>query len=135
MTLSRIVLQMARNPGTAFAEGDDRRGYVIVAPLDADDRLDSHAFAEARDRCRVRHFADGEAPKEGRLSRRGQNWFIHYDADAGADGAAEGTVEGDGGDEAGFHLGDHRFRPGDYVTFRDTHDQAWTYRVADVKPA
>lgn len=120
MTLSRIVLQMARNPGTAFAEGDDRRGYVIVAPLDAEGRLDGQAFPAAHAKCQVRHFADGEAPKTGTLSRRGDNWFIHY----------EGA-----GDEAGVHLGEHSFRIGDYVTFRDADDHAWTYRVADVKQA
>lgn len=118
--LSRIVLQMARNPGTEFAEGDDRRGYVIVAPLDAEGRLDGEAFAAAHDQCVVRHFADGEAPRTGRLSRRGANWFIGY---------------GEGGEDDGYHLGEHRFQVGEYVTFRDPDDQAWTYRVAEVKRA
>jgi hypothetical protein len=119
MTLSRIVLQMARNPGTPFGEGDDRRGYVIVAPLDADGRLDGEAFPAVHGKCQVRHFADGEPARTGTLSRRGENWFVHYPD----------------GDEQGVHLGDHSFRIGDYVTFRDTEDHAWTYRVADVKRA
>ncbi|MGA0604084.1 hypothetical protein ACO2Q3_25490 [Caulobacter sp. KR2-114] len=123
MSLSRIVLQMARNPGTEFAEGDDRRGYVIVAPLDADGRLDGEAFSHEHARCVVRHFADGEPATTGHLARRGENWFIDYDP----------TNEQP--DERGFHLGDHHFRIGEYVTFRDAHDHAWTYRVADVKRA
>ena len=33
MALSRIVMRLARNPGTEFADGDDHRGYSLVAPL------------------------------------------------------------------------------------------------------
>ena len=36
MTLSRIVMRLARNPGTEFAGGDDHRGYTLTAPLTAD---------------------------------------------------------------------------------------------------
>ena len=32
MPLSRIVMRLARNPGTEFAGGDDHRGYTLVAP-------------------------------------------------------------------------------------------------------
>ena len=32
MTLSRIVMRLARNPGTEFAGGDDHRGYSLIAP-------------------------------------------------------------------------------------------------------
>ena len=38
MGLQRIVMRMARNPGTEFAGGDDHRGYALTAPLNADDR-------------------------------------------------------------------------------------------------
>lgn len=123
MTLSRIMLQMARNPGTEFADGDDRRGYMIVAPLDANGRLDGNVFSREPDKCVVRHFADGEPATTGRLRRRGENWFIDYDA------------SNERPDEYGVHLGDHQFRIGDYVTLRDGEDHAWTYRVADVRPA
>ena len=33
MELSRIVMRLARNPGTEFAGGDDHRGYALTAPL------------------------------------------------------------------------------------------------------
>ena len=33
MSLSRIVMRLARNPGTEFAGGDDHRGYALTAPL------------------------------------------------------------------------------------------------------
>ena len=35
VALSRIVMRLARNPGTEFADGDDHRGYSLVAPLKA----------------------------------------------------------------------------------------------------
>ena len=37
MSLSRIVMRLARNPGTEFAGGDDHRGYALTAPLTAGD--------------------------------------------------------------------------------------------------
>jgi hypothetical protein len=56
MTLSRITLRLARNPGTEFAGGDDRRGYVIVAPLDSKGFLDEAAWKAGKESCTVRHF-------------------------------------------------------------------------------
>jgi len=52
--LSRIVMRLARNPGTEFADGDDHRGYTLVAPLTADGHLDAAAYAKARGACTVR---------------------------------------------------------------------------------
>jgi len=40
MALSRIVMRLARNPGTEFADGDDHRGYTLTAPLTADGMFD-----------------------------------------------------------------------------------------------
>ena len=45
MTLSRIVMRLARNPGTEFAGGDDHRGYALTAPLTDDGHLDDAAYA------------------------------------------------------------------------------------------
>ena len=45
MTLSRIVMRLARNPGTEFAGGDDHRGYALTAPLTPDGLLDADAYA------------------------------------------------------------------------------------------
>ena len=39
VALSRIVMRLARNPGTEFADGDDHRGYSLVAPLTSDGKL------------------------------------------------------------------------------------------------
>jgi hypothetical protein len=123
MGLSRIVMRLARNPGTEFANGDDHRGYTLVAPLTADHRLDPDAYAAARARCQVRRFAPDEDPTIGALARRGGQWFFDY---------------GDGGDlgaEPVYRLGDHRFAVGDYVTVTDEDGRPLTYKVTDVEPA
>ena len=46
MPLYQIVLRLARNPG--FPEGDDKQGYVLVAPLDSRDQLEPDAWRENR---------------------------------------------------------------------------------------
>ena len=51
MSLSRIVMRLARNPGTEFADGDDHRGYTLTAPLTDDGLLDEGGFRQSRDAC------------------------------------------------------------------------------------
>ena len=48
MPLKRIVLRLARNPG--IPDGDDRQGYVLVAPLNADGKIDLEAWREHREK-------------------------------------------------------------------------------------
>lgn len=122
MALSRIVMRLARNPGTEFAGGDDRRGYSLVAPLSGDGRLDATAYAKSRDACVVRRFAPDEDPADGRLMHRRSHWYFDYE---------EGdTAE----DEPVYRLGDHRFAVGEYVTVTDEDGRPLTYKVVDVAP-
>jgi hypothetical protein len=123
MALSRIVMRLARNPGTEFAGGDDHRGYSLVAPLTEDGKLDEAAYGEARDQCAVRRFAPDEDPVDGRLARRGQRWFFDYDEDDIAD------------DEPVYRLGEHRFAVGEYVTVTDEDGRPLTYKIVEVQPA
>lgn len=123
MTLSRIVMRLARNPGTEFAGGDDHRGYALTAPLTADGHLDEATYAKAKAECVVRRFTPDEDPVEGRLTRRGQNWFFDYDANDSAD------------DEPVHKLGQHRFAVGEYVTVNDEDGRPLTYKVVEVQPA
>ena len=48
MSLSRVVMRLARNPGTEFADGDDHRGYMLCVPLTPDGKLDEAAFKKNR---------------------------------------------------------------------------------------
>lgn len=123
MSLFRIVMRLARNPGTEFAGGDDHRGYALTAPLTAEGMLDAAAYAKARDACTVRRFAPDEDPIDGRLARKGQRWFFDYDANGAAD------------DEPVHRLGQHRFAVGEYVTVTDDDGRPLTYKVVEVQAA
>ena len=123
MGLSRIVMRMARNPGTEFAGGDDHRGYALTAPLTADGHIDEAEYAKAKMQCHVRRFAPDEDPSEGRLARRRDNWYFDYDDEDTAD------------DEAIHRLGQHRFAVGEYVAVADEDGRLLTYKVVEVQPA
>ena len=122
MTLSRIVMRLARNPGTEFADGDDHRGYSLVAPLGADGKLDVGAFQAHRAECSVRRFAPDEEAVTGVLKRRGQTWYFDYDATESTD------------DEPVHRLGEHRFAVGDYVSVADEDGRLLAYKVTEVSP-
>ncbi len=120
MTLYRITLQMARNPGHPVGEVD--QGYFIVAPLTDDRHLDLETWREVRDQCHVRRFhPDPDEAADGRLTHRGAHWRFHYDDE-----------DLEGPDEEGYRLGDHVFEEGEYVTIHHHEDGALTYQVTDV---
>jgi hypothetical protein len=123
MSLSRIVMRLARNPGTEFAGGDDHRGYSLTAPLTADGHLDEAAYAKARAQCQVRRFTPDEDAVDGRLARRGKHWFFDYDNTESTD------------DEPVHRLGEHRFAVGEYVTVTDEDGRPLTYKVVEVQRA
>ncbi len=120
--LSRIVMRLARNPGTEFAEGDDHRGYSLVAPLTPDGHLDAQAYARVKDACVVRRFAPDEDPADGKLARAGQRWFFDY---------GDEIVD----EEPVYRLGQHRFAVGEYVSITDEEGRLLTYKVTEVTPA
>jgi hypothetical protein len=120
--LARIVMRLARNPGTEFADGDDHRGYTLTAPLGDDGHIDETAFRSARERCTVRRFAPDEEPQEGRLARRGERWFFDYD------------VTTDSDNEPLYRLGQHKFAVGEYVSVTDEEGRLLTYKVTEIQP-
>src|ERR1700754_4841090 len=107
MTLSRIVMRLARNPGTEFAGGDDHRGYALTAPLTRDGKLDEQAYGRVKGDCHVRRFSPDEDPVDGKLMQRGERWCFDYDQEVPSD------------DEPIYRLGEHRFAVGEYVTVTD----------------
>ena len=121
MVLNRITLRLARNPG--MPEGDDRQGYVITAPLDSDGHIDLEAWRAHRAACTVIRFhPDPDERADGLLTHRGNQWRFHYDEDE------------EGPDEPGYRLGEHAFRPGEYVTIAQHGEDALTYIVTEVMP-
>jgi hypothetical protein len=115
-----IRLQRAREAG--HPDGDCDIGYVLIAPLTRDGRLDPALVREYGEHCTVSRFRPGADVVRGRLRRRrGGSWAFHYDfSDSSED------------EDAGYRLGDHRFVPGEYVTIAED-DAAHTYRVVGVE--
>jgi hypothetical protein len=121
MTLQRITLQLARNPGAP--SGDPEQGYMIIAPLGPEGQLDEIAWRAHRKACRVYRFhPDPAETADGWLTHRGQKWAFHYDE------------EEEGDDEAVFRLGTHTLKEGEYVTIDHAGEGAKTYKVTDVTP-
>ena len=123
MALNRIIMRLARNPGTEFADGDDHRGYSLVAPLTPDGMLDAAAYGKTKNACAVRRFAPDEDPSDGKLVRDGKLWYFDYDNSE------------DTGEEPVFRLGEHRFAVGEYVSITDEDGRLLTYKVTDVARA
>ena len=116
MALSRIVLRLARNPGTEFADGDDHRGYTLTAPLTQEGKLDAAAASKG---CTVRRFAPDDDVEQGALKFSRGAWSFAYD---------------DGGDPVPApRLGDHTFNLGDYVSLPDEEGtRLLAYKVTEV---
>ena len=124
--LKRMTLHLARCH--EHPDGSVDYGYEIVAPIDADGRIDVNAWQNARDRCRVRRFWAGAPDRLGRLVHRaggpdGATWLIDYDAARTDD------------DEATYRLDVHRLAEGEYLTIVDEDGVARTFRVARVTAA
>jgi hypothetical protein len=103
--LTRLTLRLARNPEAGFPDGSHDRGYVVMAPLDTDHRLDAGLWHKTKDRCTVHRFSPvpGESA-EGLLTHRGSHWRFAWDD------------EDEGPDDDGWNLGTHHLEPLAYVT-------------------
>ena len=122
MSLSHIVMRMARNPDTEFADGDDHRGYTLTAPLAPNGKIDDAALKAIKGGAKVRRFAPGEDAQEGKLARKGDRWFFDY-GDQGE------------GDEPLYRIGEHTFAVGEYVSITDEDGRLLTYKVTEVAKA
>jgi hypothetical protein len=120
MQLKQIVLRLGRNPG--YPEGDRTQGYVIVAPLNTDARLDVEAWREAKKYCTVRRFhPDATLVADGLLTHRGSHWYVHYDEDD------------EGPDEPLYRLADHQILHGSYIAIAHGDDEEpLTYQIEDI---
>lgn len=122
MSLERIRLELARDRD--FPDGSNRHGYEFIVPLDSQGHIDLEAFKSEREKCRVVRFWKGEEDEVGHMVRtRGGKWAFHYDVDGDPDE-----------DDTGFRLGDHAFKPGEYVSIQEHDGEMRTFRVVSVRP-
>lgn len=116
----KIRLELAREKG--HPAGSSSYGYIVVAPLDPDRRLDPEAWKSHRDACRVVRFRPTSDDGVGHLVHlRGGAWAFRYD------------IRGNDDDETGYHFQDERFEIGEYVSIRES-EGIHTYRVVSVEP-
>jgi hypothetical protein len=114
----QVRIALAREAG--HPEGDAEVAYILVAPLDAEDRIDAKLWREHRDACRIVRQRPGEPDQHGHLMHRpGGGWGFHYE---GQDSLP---------DEVGYHFADERFVVGEYVSINER-DKMHTYRVTAV---
>lgn len=114
----QIRLELAREPG--HPEGDAAVAYILIAPLDADGRIDPGLWREHREACRVVRLRPDRDHQSGQLIHRsGGGWAFRYLAAA------------DMPDETGFHFADECFMTGEYVSINEA-DRMHTYRIVSV---
>jgi hypothetical protein len=111
----QIRIELAREPG--HPEGDASFAYVIIAPLDANDRIDPTLWSEYREACRITRLRPDEEDDYGHLVHRHGGWVLHYDSNKP--------------DALGFHFADERFVAGEYVSIHEG-SKMHTYRVVSV---
>ncbi len=120
MSLKKIRIELARDH--EFPRGSRQHGYELVAPLDADNKLDPELWKAEREHCRVRRFWGDEDEELGHLVRKpGGHWAFHYDIYGDEDD-----------DEAGYRFNDEHFIPGEYVSIHEQDDTMRTFRVVTV---
>jgi len=124
--LQHITLRLARSK--QFPDGSSRYSYELTAPLDEQGHLDQKEWAQRRAFCWVLCAWADEGERHGVLVHRrggfgGATWMI------------DSNQDGPGDEEAGYHLHQHRFVEGEYVTIQDDDEDPYTFQVASVRPA
>jgi len=114
----QIRIALAREPG--HPEGDDETAYIVVAPVDAEGRIDSKLWRAHREACRVSRQRPNEQDRPGHLVYHPDGaWGFHYDGEANLP------------DDVGFHFADERFVVGEYVSINER-GKMHTYRVTSI---
>jgi len=121
MTLMTIRLELGRT--REFPDGNPRRGYEFIAPLDRHGHLDAADWRAAKERCVVRSFRPGEELRTGKLRHVGQGWRFDYIPNSQDD------------DEPLFKLDRHVIAPGLYLTVKEEDGEQRPFKIVSVQPA
>jgi len=122
--LKKITLHAARSK--AFPDGSIRHGYVFLAPLTAEGRIDLEVWKARRGECFARRFWGDDPDERGLLVHRpggrgGSTWAFEHGKAAKLDEEAPG-----------YRFADHALRVGEYVSIREEDGELVTFRVAEV---
>lgn len=115
----RVTLELAREP--AHPAGDPADRYILIAPLQADGRLDADLAKAHRDSCRFAHQSDGASRRGSLVHGPGGRWELRYDDPAVTPG------------EVAFRLDKEHLEAGEYVSVVRK-DGDHPYRVTAVAP-
>jgi hypothetical protein len=101
----QIRIELAREP--EHPTGESGIAYLIIAPLDADDRIDEEQWRQHREACRVIRLRPGKDSDFGHLVHyRGGSWAFQYNT-------ARNILE------VGYHFADEHFVVGEYVSINE----------------
>jgi hypothetical protein len=120
MTLMKIRLELARTKEDP--DGNPSHGYELIAPIDAEGRLDAAAWTSNRQLCSVRRFTPNADDEHGLLVHTSRKaWAFSYEP-------------GEDDDEPLYRLEQHRFRMGEYVSVREHDGVTRPFKVVSVTP-
>jgi hypothetical protein len=118
MALKKIRMEAARTDD--FPEGSPNHGYEFVVPLQSDGHIDFEAWKSDPLICTMVRFWGSEEDEHGQLVRTADGgWAFSY-------------VLGEEDDEAIYHLEQHIFAEGEYVSVRERDGVTRTFRVVAV---
>src|SRR5579862_1568040 len=90
-----IRFERARDRG--HPDGDRETAYILIAPLDAESRIDTELYRKHKEACRVVRKRPGNEDTLGHIVHGpGGSWRFHYD------------IAGSVPDETGAHFKDER---------------------------
>lgn len=114
MAWKTVRLELARTP--QFPNGSVSRAYLLRLPLNEDGLVDMAAFRANPAYATVRRHWPNEADRSGYLIHKQSGWAFSYEP-------------GEEDDEGVFHLENHPFHLGDYLTVREGNGDALPFRI------
>ena len=119
MTLKKIRVEAAHTDD--FPEGSPNHGYEFVLPLKPDGQIDVDAWRGDPLICTMVRFWGLEEDEHGQLIRTADGgWAFSY-------------VLGEEDDEPIYHLEEHKFVDGEYVSVKERDSTTRTFRVVSVR--
>ena len=121
MALMNIRLELGRT--RTSPDGDPRRGYEFIAPLDDDGHLDAAVWRLEETNCWVRSFWPDRPDRKGWFRHVGRGWRFEYPS------------QDQSGQEPIFKLDRHVLSPGFCVTLTEDDGAQLPFKIASVFPA